>query len=479
MVKTISIIGAGTYGSYLANCIAEKYPQAEIHLFEAGNDCIKTENQIGFLSTLKKGSYKAATDGRYFGLGGTSAKWGGQLLFFSDRDFANDKGMREIIDCNITYRAKVLQRFFRKVPVLQEKDVATNLFVKKGIWLKFRQRNMFRYFNIPKHKNIKIHENTRVVKLNSNGAKITSIMILVKDKKDPVEFKTDLYYLTSGAFESIRLLHVSGILDIRESSAGFSDHVSLRCFELKKNITKIGSEDFQFHFVNGSMITSRFVGEIGQVSFYAHPIFNEEFNIFQFLKKLIYRGEFSPKSFFAALKQLPYVFPFIYNYLIKNRLYVFGPWYLNLDIELSQSNNRLTLSAEMDKNGQNGIDIDYQISGDTIDKLLQAKEIVKNVLKAAEIEFREIEGFVSSLKLEDTYHPYRLFAGTATRSIFELNNPLSNLYLFNTGLLHRSGGINPSASIFCLIEDHVERVLGTLPRLHSNQNTLKAEHQMQ
>jgi hypothetical protein len=458
MLKTISIIGAGTYGSYLAHCMAEKYPEMEIHLFEAGNEITRSENEMGFVSTIKNGQYKAASDGRFFGLGGTSARWGGQLLFYSNNDFADDNGMREIIDCNISYRDKVLKRFFNEVPPLEERKVDANLFVKKGIWLNFRKRNLFRHFQVDKHKNIKIHKNARVIKLNSNRGKITSLTIQFRDKNEPVEFKTDLYYLTSGAFESLRLLHVSGITDMRQSSLGFSDHVSMRCFEIESGVTKIGSQDFQFHFVNGSMVTSRLVGEIDNVSFYAHPIFNEQFNIFQFLKKLIFRGEFNLKSLLNASKQFPYIFPFIYDYLYKKRLYVYGSWYLNIDIELSQSHNQLTLSNEKDADQQHGIDIDYKISADTIIKLLLAKEKIKRVLQEANIPFREMKSDASSLKLEDTYHPYRLFADTARKSVFELSNPLQNLYLFNTGLLHRSGGINPTAALFCLIEHHIDNI---------------------
>ena len=86
MKKSICIIGAGTYGSYLAYCLSEKHPDATIHLFEVGGSRIRTEAEMGYLSEVK-GSYRATSEGRYFGLGGTSAKWGGQLLFFSDKDF--------------------------------------------------------------------------------------------------------------------------------------------------------------------------------------------------------------------------------------------------------------------------------------------------------------------------------------------------------------------------------------------------------
>jgi hypothetical protein len=42
------------------------------------------------------------------------------------------------------------------------------------------------------------------------------------------------------------------------------------------------------------------------------------------------------------------------------------------------------------------------------------------------------------------------------RSLNEKINPLINLFVFNTGILNRAGGLNPTAVIFCIIEKHIE-----------------------
>ncbi len=89
-MKTICILGAGTYGSYVANAISEKYPHFKILIIEVGNEHIKSEEEIGFLSVLKQGAYKGTNKGRFFGWGGTSSRWGGQLLFFSENDCGTD-----------------------------------------------------------------------------------------------------------------------------------------------------------------------------------------------------------------------------------------------------------------------------------------------------------------------------------------------------------------------------------------------------
>ena len=63
----IAVLGAGTYGSYVINSLIEKYPDAEITLFDVGDKNVKSEEQIGLYSKLKKAMYKGLTDGRFFG----------------------------------------------------------------------------------------------------------------------------------------------------------------------------------------------------------------------------------------------------------------------------------------------------------------------------------------------------------------------------------------------------------------------------
>jgi hypothetical protein len=456
MPLKIIIIGAGTYGSYLAHCIAGQNPDADIHMFEVGDSRTKSEKEIGFLSKVK-GLYTASSDGRFFGLGGTSAKWGGQLLFFSPKDFADDEPMKAVVDCNLQYRDKVLSRFFTEVPKLEEKPFNNEFYIKQGIWLKFNQRNVFTHFQLQNNKNIQVHQNGRVVKLNVDQDKITSIDVQQSGSNEVINHTADVFYLATGAFESIRLLHVSGIIDMPASSKGFADHISLRCFKVHAQSGKVGAQDFQFRFVNGSMVTSRLIGEINNTSYFVHAIFNEDFQIFQFLKQMIFKGKISLKKLGASGKQFFFLFPFIYSYLVKKKLYIYGDWYINVDIEVKNTDNNISLSSEVDSYGQNGISIRYEVNQDIIDTMLQIKERVKKILIESDIKFSEMpQANVSSLKIEDTYHPYGLYNYPDHKTIFDVYNPVSNLFLFNTGLLHRAGGLNPTSALFCLIEHHME-----------------------
>ena len=454
MKKNICIVGAGTYGSYLANALLEKDPSINIKLIDVGNKNIKSELEIGYISEIINEPYNAASKGRFFGLGGTSAKWGGQLLFLSENDLPDCATMDYVKNLNIKYKNKVLSRFFKKIPDLEESKIDKDIYIKTGIWLNFRKRNVFNHFKLYNYKpRLEILTNSRVIRINKYNNKISSITIL----KDNIEFeiKSDIFYITCGALESIRLLSASNLINLDIETTGFADHISTRTFTITSNNTILCNQDFSYKFIKGALITKRIIGEIDGVSFYIQPVFNEKFIFFNFLKNLIFKNSFSFNDFTKSLKQFYYFFPFIYNYIFKNKLYVYKNWDLNIDIEVNDINNRLTFSDNFDKFSQKGLVINFNISNTSIEKIHRVKDRIKKLLINQNIEFLETNKTNKDLKLEDTYHPFNLY--NKIKTFNEKFNPISNLYVCNTGLLDRAGGLNPTAVLFCVIEDHVEK----------------------
>ena len=454
MNKNICIVGAGTYGSYLAHCLLEKDPSINIKLIEVGNNKIKSEAEIGYITQITKEQYNAASKGRFFGLGGTSAKWGGQLLFLSENDLRNNPTMDHVKNINIKYQNKVLSKFFKNIPELKEINIENDLYIKTGIWLNFKKRNLFKFFKLQNYKpRLDVLTNARVIKINETYNKITSLTIL-KDNIE-LEIQADVFYITCGALESVRLLSNSNIINLENESNGFADHISTRTFTIKSNSTLFCNHDFSYKFINGSLITTRIIGEIDGASYYIQPVFNEKFIFFNFLKNLIFKNTFIFSDFTKSLKQLYHIFPFVSNYIFKNKLYVYKNWYINIDIETNDINNKLTISKNLDKYNQNGLDINFNISNSTIEKIYKVKDIIKKLLINQNIEFTEASSKEQSLKLEDTYHPFRLY--NKKTSFTKRFNPVSNMYVCNTGLLDCAGGVNPTAVLFCVIEDHVEK----------------------
>jgi hypothetical protein len=157
------------------------------------------------------------------------------------------------------------------------------------------------------------------------------------------------------------------------------------------------------------------------------------------------------------LSQFPHLFPFAFQYLIKNKLYVHGNWELNIDVELTNTNCAIGNSNNLDEFGVNNIKIDYSIPEETYNLIEHVKSVLKNIMAKEQMDIEELNIGTTSLKLEDTYHPFRLYQPNTP--FLDRFNPLSNLYVCHTGLLNRAGGLNPTAVLFCLIEELVENKL--------------------
>ncbi|SHF39493.1 hypothetical protein [Flavisolibacter ginsengisoli] len=453
-METICILGAGTYGSYLANAISKKFPQSIIKLVEVGDSKTKNEEKAGFLSFVKSGFYDGIKKGRYFGLGGTSARWAGQLLFFSENDCPGDKRMQVIKHANIHYKDQVLRHFFKKIPDLKDYEIKKGLFFKQGIWLKFSQRNFFTYFKIKAKQNVQIIKDTRIVRLNVDNSRLVSVSIKNGSKHE--DLKADKFYLTCGAFESLRLLGVSGIYNLEKTTLGFRDRISMRGFTVLGTKTKIFDADFQHKIVNNSLLTSRIIGDVSGSSFYMKAIFNGQFAIWRQFKNIFSsKNSFSVRELLKGLASIHHVFPFAFNYLYHKKLYVYKTWEIFVDIELDENDNKISLSKETDKFGELGLDIYFNIPDSTKEKIKKAKAIVRDILIQNNLKYKETDDTIGIDNLRDTLHPYNLYNSQKELTFEETFNPVSNLFVLHTGILSRVGGINPTATLLCLIEKHV------------------------
>ncbi len=452
----ICIIGAGTYGSYLARLISDEAPSADITLFEVGSRTTRSESEMGFVSRSHGARYAALTDGRFFGLGGTSARWGGQILTFGRRDFESPSPFLEgIVDLNVRHRHKVLSRLGIS-HVAEDTPVDEHLTIKTGAWLSYGKRNLYDSLCVDSLPNVEVRTNCRAIKLLHRDSTIRGVVLLSGANEYTEEF--DHYFLTTGAFESNRLLATSGLTHQRFS---FSDHLSQRAFSIRHG-TKIGENDFRFRFRGTSLITRRLIGEINGVSFFAHPIFNSEFSFFQNLKELLYERRLSLSLIGKLIFSLPQAAIFLFSMFFLRRLYVHkGQWYLQLDLENFHTSGVAHISEELDEQGQPGVEVALTVDEQTDELFASAREIVRKYLEKHGADFQELTSSTDSAKYEDTYHPYGMF-GADSASVDDYFDRFSNMLVANTGILPRAGSINCTGAVFPLLEEYVDRHLAAL-----------------
>lgn len=446
----IAIIGSGVYGSYVANLLVEKKINCQIDLLEVGDKYIKTEKEQGLYSTCKNLIYKGLSHGRFFGLGGSSNMWGGQLLFFSINDFKNpNKFLKEIIDLNIKFKHTVLKRFGLKN---NDKEVffSENIFLKTGIWLSFFSRNFFKYFKINKKKDIVVKKNHRLNKicLNEDNS-VKAIEVIINNNKEVVEY--DYYFLCPGAFETARILLNSKCFNKKEIY--FSDHIAREVFKIG-GTSKIKNIDFSFKRSKLSLLTKRMIGEFKGVSYYIHPVFNTKFPFFQSLKNIFFKREYTLFNFKNLFTGIVDGINFFYIFIFKHKIYIKdGEWSLFVDIENPSTNSKVYLSDKIDRYGQKGLVVDYEI-GDLSSKVYA--EAIKNVSRFLDSDKIDYELLIDDIKIEkyeDIYHPYKMF--NDFKDVNDYFNKYPNMLIVNTGILPRSGGINPTAALLPLIEEFI------------------------
>ena len=204
-MKRIAIIGSGAYGSYAASLINEVHPDWEINIYEVGDWEIRDQDSMGFYSEIIGNPYEALTKGRYFGFGGATAKWGGQILTFSDNDFKSpNRYQKEIVELNKKYKKNI----FKKVGIennYPERQLVDGMFTKTGVWLDYFSRNLFKKFKVSAYKNVILHPHQRVCKILLDGNRVKGFEAIGDGKK--VLFDGyDYYFLAAGAFETSRIM---------------------------------------------------------------------------------------------------------------------------------------------------------------------------------------------------------------------------------------------------------------------------------
>lgn len=83
----VCVVGAGAAGIYVAVQLASR--GLDVVLLEAGNTNGADALAIGFDARFDADLYPGATAGRFFGMGGSTSRWGGLLIPHTRHDLRN------------------------------------------------------------------------------------------------------------------------------------------------------------------------------------------------------------------------------------------------------------------------------------------------------------------------------------------------------------------------------------------------------
>ena len=471
--QKICIIGGGTYGSYLLRRLLESRDDLEVTVVEVGDTHTRSEAEIGFRSHSEHS--KAAALGRYFGWGGTSAKWGGQILFFDERDNPrNDPDWARIVAINQRHKRRVLDRLLGGSHPERFHDADHDM-VKTGIWLRYFRRNLFRHLSQEQLRRVELISGFRVVDWELEGEQVRAVRCRdVQGKERRIE--ADRFYLTAGAIESCRLLlelrkKVPALQDT-DLGRNFGDHVSVELCRVF-GPPRLDGEDFRFTFFKGSMVTKRIVvhtadGRVG----YLHFVFNKEVAVFNSLKQFLFGRQRNTFVLGQILRGVPFLLRTLYEYLFRRRLHVHRVWSLQLDMEQDFPNpHRLELDPQtLDRFGVPAVRIQWSVSPADVEALREGQRKGEELLRRSGLPFERVfDSEVAHDKIEDIYHPVgfiRLGSDPAAPVDFRFRvRGTANLFHFSTALFPSARSINPTAAGLCLVEEHLEDFSGNFKRI--------------
>jgi len=515
--KQVCIIGGGTAGILLAKLLTER--GLKVILLECGADQARTPAEQHEQCEQAGIPYRGAESGRSFGLGGTSALWGGQMISMSGSDFdarpyaglpAWPVAHEEITKYFQVVRQQVglpsedadRQQTLATLAAQNYKgirDFGANFVLRLSEWLPFRKRNFARSFaaTLQTSPTLEIWLNAAVTELehesSGTGARISKVVAQAANG-NRLEVQADVVVVCAGALESTRLL-----LAFDESSNGlvtragaplghyFSDHLSLTCGHFKCHDWRRYIEAVTPIFRRGIMHTPRLElsptvqTSTGVSSGFAHFVFITAGDTgFDVVRALLRRrqGERTPLAITPRIliRIVHDVMAMAYWRIIKRRLWIPQQADLSLRIDIEQLPNydsRLYLSPERDAYGRKRLIVDWRIQPADIEAIKTVSRLALDAWKKsplrelADLELELPEEFDLFQNSYDVFHPTGSIRMGASPADSVLNRDLrlwglENCYVSTTAVFPSGGSANPGLTHLALTARLAEKIVADL-----------------
>jgi choline dehydrogenase-like flavoprotein len=494
----VCIVGAGAAGLFLANRLV--WRGLRVVLLEAGGRTCVPGESMGMEAAVE-GPYRGASEGRAFGLGGTTALWGGQLVPHSSLDFRPaENGIfepwRHIVSTVERHTASAAATLGlapgpdwflaeRLIPSVASTLRSRGWETVTADWLPFGKRNLsFLLGGLPGEKSglLSVFVNAPVVSWDLRSAarghaRVESLAARSGGKDFLVRARA--YVLAAGTIESTRMLlemeRACPASPFRGSAAigrGLSDHLSCRVADVLPGDEALCARLFGPRFHGGRMKTFRFVERQALPEAprgFFHFIYNNENAGFLLAKKSLagLQSRTLPRvSPGEAIHGVSGLAALAWNRWARRRLYIpkKTPVHLQLDLEQApRDSNCVRLGNESDALGRPKVLIEWR-PGDGEDILRAAKRFLSRWPPRQEgfPGLAPVTEDASGLKPHDVYHPVGtcrmgVDAGAVVDPELRVHGA-DNLFVLSTAVFPSAGTANPTFSMLCLGEALSQRL---------------------
>jgi len=514
----VCIVGAGTAGIYLAQQLRRL--GLRVVMLEAGDALARKPEEVNQLCEQRGIRYRGADLGRSFGLGGTSALWGGQMIPLAESDMGPRPGVgleawpigyaevsayfhvvRQQLGLgpgagpSVAVNSRLLTRKFSALLKL-----GRNFDLRLSEWLPFKRRNFAKGFadTLSCDDGLTVWINATVVAMtraNLDGNLQIETVAAQSPTGRKLLVRPSLVVICAGALESTRLL-----LEFDEATGGsitsegaplgryFADHLSVTCGRFTCRDWRRFNLAVGPIFENGVMRTPRLEltgaaqKELELTSAFAHFTFVTQGDTgFDVVRSVLRRqqGEQQRVSFspFLLWRVLADVSAMAFWRGVYRRLWIPRQAELLLQVDIEQMANaasRLTLSDQRDTFKRKRLVIDWQITPADVRVIRKVAEITIDAWRGsplrevAEVQATLPERFDSLATLYDVYHPtgsLRMGA-SAANSVVDKDLRLwktDNCYVTTTAVFPSAGSANPGLTHLALtarLAEHLGKRLG-------------------
>lgn len=491
----ICIVGGGAAGIYLGTRLVKM--GLTVVILEAGGHVCTDGESLGFEAEVDGTSYRGASKGRAFGLGGTTSRWGGLLIPHSKQDCRSVEGAgfnpwQHIVSVVHQYADDVYRTLGHTSP--GDRDIKARNFLgdtadllkdsgigtKVAQYLPFRRKNLSTLLDdLPSGKGdltifLKAVAAEWEVDMSPNGrSRISAVKAQCGDRT--VAVTADSFVLAAGAIESARmLLEIKRQKDFNpfpsEAAIGhyLGDHLSTSIATVEAEDWTRAVKLFQPRFAEGWMCSFRFLDRsapMGSPRAFAHFVFDRKDEGFKLAKKTLQSLQSKSIPNVTAENILSGVYglaKLAWYRFIKSKLYISEETNIRFQVDVEQTpdfNNKIVLEDKSDRYGRPVPSIEWEIKDVDYESIREVSDRFLRKWPGGDRDFPKLtpvsEG-ASERKPHDAYHPVGVCRlGTDEESVVDPNlrvHGTKNLSVLSTGIFPSAGTANPTFSMLCFAE---------------------------